>query len=145
MATKTLGRKLDTTETTVDNALSCAAGGSWVSGSSIDCQAPGGAGTPDADEGVDHLALTNAGSTNGYDLDVIRQWSIDNSTWPASGSGDVMTNFKSTTAGADLSRSGAYPFLIRARYSRLQYRNNNVTDAVTVTRKTLLHTGAYET
>jgi len=144
MATKRIGKNLGSLAS-VDSSLSIATGSAWVNGASVDHAEPGGAGTPDADTAIDQFGVTNAASTDGYDLDVIRQWSDDNSTWPDDGEGDVVTNFSNSTGGADLTRSDIMEFAIKARYSRCQYANNNGTDAVTVNRESGDHTGDYET
>ncbi len=117
--------------TTIDSALSVAAGGAWTSGSSIDLQ--------DATSGllgelIADFALTNAGTTDGQDFEAIVQYSPDNTNWPADGEGIPVFSYADSTAGADLTRSDPRPCGSPIyRYARLQYANNNATDGVSVT------------
>jgi len=130
------GYKLGTL-TAVDSSLSIPAGGAPTTGSTIDL----GAVTSPQSVGLSaQIAITNVGSTDGYDLEVYVQWSDDNTNWPDSSEGEFVMLFSNSTAGADLTLSN----LIRlptpqARYCRLLYINNNATDAVTVSSEVAQH------
>ena len=117
--------------TVLDSLLAVASGGAWVAGTSRDL----GAATPQADQIVIQIAITNAGSTDGYSLEVAIQWSENGTTWPdlGTGEGQIIATFSNTSAGADLTRSNpvsAGPPLLR--HYRLIFKNNNGTDNVTV-------------
>ena len=114
----------------VDTTLAVAAGGTWVDGSSFDCKH----GTDDllAAYVAAQFKSTNAGSTNGQDLEVIVQFSDDNTNWPDDGQGHPIYAYADSTAGADLTLSRLCEFAPSLRYARFQYRNNNATDAVSV-------------
>lgn len=123
------GRKIDSSLTQVDNALAVNASTSNVNGSSSDL----GANTsPQPDIIVAQFAITNSGSTDGYDLDVRAQFSFDNSNWCDAGLGQILGNFYSASAGADLTRSAFIVIPVLARYVRFQYDNNNGTDNLSV-------------
>ena len=96
------------------------------------------------------FAITNAGTTDGYDVDVTVQFSDDNTTWPDSvGSSKATTqglslcNMYSATAAADLALSAIYTFVPELRYFRFVFKNNNGTDAVSVTSEVALHRQRY--
>ena len=123
----------------VDTSLAVAAGGSWVSGSSFDL---GAATSPQAFLLGAQFGITNTGSTDGYDLDVIIQWSDDDTNWPDDGEGELVAHYEDSTAGADLTRSTIEEMPTpQARYGRFQYANNNTTDAVTVNSEVAQHEG----
>lgn len=117
----------------VDTALAVPAGGAWTAGASFDLGDPTIV-VQALRLGV-QLAITNAGTTNGYDLSVKIQWSPSGSTWPnlAKGEGALVAYHKSTVAGDDLDRSRLWAISRpQARYGRLIYSNANATDAVSV-------------
>ena len=126
----------------LDTALAVASG-TTVNGSSKDI----GANTsPQATTVAMQFSITNAGSTDGYDLDVYIQFSDDNTNWPdaisdsdATTEGLLLANFFSSTAGADLGLSGIKTFVPKLRYFRAVYLNNNGTDAVTVNSEEATH------
>lgn len=133
------GIKPPATPSTLDNSLSVAAGGTWVNGSAIDLQ--------DATSGllgeleVD-FALTNTGTTDGQDYEAIVQYSPDNVNWPDDGEGDPVFAYADSTAGADLGRSQPVACgTPKYRYARLQHKNNNATDSITVTTRYTLRYG----
>jgi len=114
--------------TSLDSALSVTAG-NRANGSSKDI----GANTSPQSLRVDaQFAITNAGSTDGYDLEVIVQFSDDDSNWPADGEGAPIASFYDSNAGADLAASGIFSFTPLLRYFRFQYLNNNGTDNLSV-------------
>lgn len=119
----------------VDSSLSCAAGSS-TNGSSFDL----GANTsPQAVRNVAQWAITG-GATDGYDLEIIVQWSDDDTNWPATGEGSIVLVRTNTTGGSSLSLSEIMELpQPKARYGRFQYKNNNATDAVTVSSEVAQH------
>ena len=122
--------------TALDSSLSCSAGGAYTNGSSFDL---GANSSPQAVRNVVQLSITG-GVTDGYDVEVFVQWSDDNATWPDNGEGAVLKAFTNTTGGASLGYSEWLEMPEpKARYGRLQYKNNNATDAVTVTSKVAQH------
>lgn len=118
----------------LDTSVSVGAGAT-VSGSSKDL----GTATPQSLVEAAQFAITNAGTTDGYDLDILVQFSDDNTTWPDTGFGLPLRNYRSTTAGADLTRSDILTFAPRLRYYRFQYTNNNATDTLSVSSETASH------
>ncbi len=126
----------------LDTALTVTAGGAWTSGTSRNI---GASSSPQAGISVAQFSITNAGSTDGYDLDVHVQFSDDGSAWPDDGDGQPVTNFNDTTAGADKTRSRIFKFPIDLQYFRFQYRNNNATDNLSVSSETAEHKDQYAT
>ena len=134
-----IGQKLGTLAA-LDSSLSVAAATNNVNGTYKDV----GANTSPQPTVVGvQFAITNAGSTDGYDLDVRVQFSDDNTTWPDAGEGQSLGNFYSSTAGADMTRSRIITLVPLLRYFRFQYDNNNATDAVTVDSVVALHYDQY--
>ena len=85
------------------------------------------------------FSITNAGSTDGFDLDVIVVFSDDNSNWPDAGEGLFLTNFFSAVAGDDLALSAIKTFVPKLRYFRIYYVNNNGTDNLSVSAEEATH------
>lgn len=85
------------------------------------------------------FAITNAGSTDGFDLDVVIQFSDDDTNWPDAGEGLFLTNFFSAVAGDDIALSAIKTFVPKLRYFRAQYTNNNGTDNLTVSSEEATH------
>jgi len=113
----------------VDTSLSVSADGSWHSGTSFDCK-----------HGTDDILATyiaaqfsiTGGATDGIDLEVIVQFSDDNSNWPKDGEGHPIFAYVDTGASASLSGSRVCEITPLLRYARFQYLNNNSSDSVTV-------------
>lgn len=113
----------------VDTSLSVTAGGS-ANGSSFDLGLPS---APQPERVDCQFAITNAGSTDGYEpLEVIVQFSDGNVNWPDSGEGSPVFSAYDSAAGADLTRSQLVSFVPLARYARFQYSNGNGTDNLSV-------------
>ena len=122
--------------TSIDSSSSVSAGGT-LAGSSFDL---GASTSPQAVRTVAQFAITNSGTTDGYDLEVKVQWSEDNSTWPDSGEGTIVMVRTSTTAGADITWTQWIELPEpKARYARFFYTNNNGTDSLSVSSKVAQH------
>lgn len=121
--------------TAVDSSLSCTAGG-YTNGSSFDL----GANTsPQAVRNVVQFSVTG-GATDGYDLQAIVQWSDDNATWPDNGEGSIVLVRTNTTGGSSITKTEWIELPEpKARYGRIQYQNNNATDAITVSSSVAQH------
>jgi len=94
--------------------------------------------SPQAVRNVAQFTFTG-GATNGYDMEVRVQWSDDNTTWPSSGEGDIVLVRTDSTASASLTSQWVELPAPKARYARFQYKNNNATDAVTVSSEVAQH------
>lgn len=76
--------------------------------------------------------ITNAATTDGYDLDVRVKYSHDGILWSEAGQGDDLANYYSAVAGDDLLWSAPITFIPLQPYMVFEYDNNNGTDDVTV-------------
>ena len=125
----------DPTMGTLDNQKVIAAGGSWDAGSSQDCQ--------DATSGYLPLYVAatftiqnNEGSpTEGIDLEVLVQFSADDTDWPDDGQGHPIFAHVDSDVGISLGQSRTCVFEVPLRYFRFLYRNNNSSDGLKVTSK----------
>ena len=118
----------------VDSSLSASAT-TTTNGSSFDL---GTNTSPQAVRNVAQFDFTG-GATDGYDMEVTIQWSDDNATWASSGEGDIVLVRTDTTASATLKSQWVELPAPKARYARFVYKNNNATDAVTVSSKVAQH------
>lgn len=112
----------------LDSSLSVSAGGT-ANGASKDI----GANTsPQAVSVEAEFSLTQSGTNDEADLQVIVQFSDDDSNWPDDGEGDPIFTWQAESVGDDLTRSNAVSFRPKAQYFRFQYTNNNGTDSFDV-------------
>jgi len=123
----------------LDTSLSVPAGGTWTSGNGVDLLDA----TANLLGELEVQISVTGGATDGYDIEVIAQYSEDNTNWPDDGDPDAIVYSKADSAGgASITRSPTVPIgTPTARYARLQYKNNNATDAVTVTSKYTIRKG----
>ena len=129
-----IGQLLDTL-TALDSALAVNAGAT-ANGTSKDL---GVNTSPQSVVVAMQFVITNAGSTDGFDLDVVIQFSDDDTNWPDAGEGLFLTNFFSAVAGDDIALSAIKTFVPKLRYFRATYTNNNGTDNLTVSSEEATH------
>ena len=133
-----IGQNLDTLAS-LDSGQAVVAG-NVAAGASKDIGAPA---SPQPTEVAAQFSITNAGSTDGYDLEVLVQFSDDDSNWPDAGEGLPLASFFSAGAGDDLTRSPIFVFKPRLRYFRFYYINANGTDDLSVSSEEATHITQY--
>jgi len=131
------GYKLAALEVLDSGTVVSAGGTAWASSPSFGL---GDNSSPQAVAADGQIGISNAGSTDGYDLEVRVQWSDNDTNWPDDGEGKIVGVWYSAVAGGDLTRSALRSLgRPKAAYGRLQYLNRNGTDNLTVTAEIAKH------
>jgi len=118
---------------TVDNQKVVSAGGTWSAGNSTDCRDTTSGYAPLYAVATFKIENNEGSPTEGIDLEVLVQFSDDNTNWPDDGQGHPIFAHVDSDTGSSLTLSRHCEFAVPQRYCRFLYRNNNSSDDLKVT------------